>query len=80
MKKLKIENKKWKFLDIALPELKIDIEYDGKIYHMFSKERDKQRDQIIKSLGWKIIRINQDNKDDFLLNLSEDTVSIMEWI
>jgi len=44
------------FLDIALPDKKVDIEIDGEAFHK-NKEKDKQRDDFLKSEGWKVIRI-----------------------
>jgi len=42
------------FLDIAIYELKICIEYDGSFWH--NEENDKFRDKVLESFGWKIIR------------------------
>jgi very-short-patch-repair endonuclease len=53
------------FLDIAVPSLKINYEYDGKLYHL-NKNKDEYRDKILTSLGWKVIRI-----DNELLNKIE---------
>jgi len=46
------------YLDIAVPELKLDFEYDGFYWHSFPDaiERDKKRDEYLKSLGWKVFR------------------------
>ena len=41
-------------LDIAIPNKKIDIEYDCSYWH--KPEKDLRRDTILKSIGWKIIR------------------------
>ena len=43
------------FLDIAIPELKINIEYDCSWTHP-DPEKDKFRDDVLKSFGWKVIR------------------------
>ena len=43
-------------MDIALPDKKVDIEIDGEAFHK-NKEKDKQRDDFLKSEGWKVIRI-----------------------
>lgn len=45
-------------LDIALflNGLKIDIEYDGWYWHQ-NKQRDRARDEVLKSLGWRVIRV-----------------------
>jgi hypothetical protein len=47
-----------KSLDIAIPEWKIDIEYDGSIWHNrdITKESDKKRDALLNENGWKVIR------------------------
>jgi len=44
------------FLDIALPDKKVDIEIDGEAFHK-NKERDQKRDDFLRSEGWNIIRI-----------------------
>ena len=42
-------------LDIAIPELKLDIEFDGSYWHQ-NKEADIIREEQIRNLGWNIIR------------------------
>lgn len=42
-------------LDIAIPELKLDIEYDDSYWHQ-NKEADIIREEQIRKLGWNIIR------------------------
>lgn len=47
------------FLDIALfitEDLKIDIEYDGSYWHKDS-QKDRRRDEFVKSQGFKVLRI-----------------------
>lgn len=48
------------FCDLAFPEYKIDIEYDGE-YHLQEaiKERDNIRDEKLESLGWKVVRVSK---------------------
>lgn len=46
------------FLDVAIPSLKLDFEYDGSYWHQ-DKEKDGRRDQILKALGWEVIRIKE---------------------
>jgi len=41
-------------LDIAVPELKLCFEYDGSYWH--NPEKDKRRDEVLKKMGWKVIR------------------------
>jgi very-short-patch-repair endonuclease len=48
------------FCDLALPEYKIDIEYDGEIHLSESvKEKDRERDEKLKSLGWEVVRVSK---------------------
>lgn len=53
------------WLDIALPDLKIDIEYDGRYWHDFNQKngriKDSSRDKALKTLGWKIIRVSEES-------------------
>jgi hypothetical protein len=42
-------------LDIAIPELKIDFEYDGSYWHQ-NEESDNQRDDNLKRLKWEVYR------------------------
>lgn len=61
---LRVETERsFRFLDVAVPSLQIDFEYDGKFWHS-SEERilsDKKRDKELKQIGWKTIRINNKN-------------------
>ena len=45
-----------KSLDIAIPELKIDIEYDGEYWHKNRKEYDDSRDDLLRDNGWHVLR------------------------
>jgi len=42
-------------LDIAVPSIKLDIEHDGSYWHQ-DQEKDRKRDERIKSQGWKVLR------------------------
>jgi very-short-patch-repair endonuclease len=55
-----VKLKRLRLLDIALPELKLDFEYDGEHWHT-DKEKDKQRDLELTSMGWTVLRYNKDN-------------------
>lgn len=51
-----------RFLDVAIPELMIDFEYNGKIHLMKSvQENDKKRTKELKNLGWNLIIIDRFN-------------------
>lgn len=43
------------WLDIAVPELKLNYELDGAYWHQ-DKDKDDKRDQLLINLGWKIER------------------------
>lgn len=51
-----ITKQRTRFADVGIPSLKIDYEYDGSYWHQ-NKEKDRIRDEEIKEVGWKIIRI-----------------------
>jgi len=59
-------------LDFAHPELKIDVEIDGKQHRETRvRERDETRDQHLASLGWRVIRIANDSITSVLLGILE---------
>ena len=49
-----------RYLDLAIPELKIDIEVDGQAWHMdrngCRKADDIHRDILLETLGWHVVR------------------------
>jgi very-short-patch-repair endonuclease len=52
------------YLDIAIPEEKVEFEYDSISYHKNRKgcnfeEKDKIRDEYLTSMGWVVIRITE---------------------
>lgn len=47
-------------LDIAIPSLRIDIEYDGSHWHSDTIS-DARRDLEITSKGWRVIRIRKED-------------------
>jgi len=53
-------------LDVAVPELKWDFEYDGSYWHQ-DKEKDRLRDEGLKEDGWKIFRFNPNGKIQVIL-------------
>jgi len=57
-KKEKRKTKRHYYLDIAILELKIDIEYDGAL-HKNLKRSDSERDLLLKSKGWNIFRFTK---------------------
>ena len=52
------QNGRARFLDIAIPSQKIDIEFDAPYWH--DEEQDAKRDAELMAIGWKIIRIGYD--------------------
>lgn len=57
-------------LDFGHPELKIDVEIDGK-QHRESRihERDRERDRHLASLGWRVVRIRNEDITAVLLDV-----------
>jgi len=43
------------YLDLAYPELKIGIEYDGEAWHKEQRAKDERRRRRLERLGWRII-------------------------
>ena len=58
--------------DIALfnDDIKIDIEYDGWYWHK-DYQRDRRRDEVSKSYGWKVLRIKSGHKIPTIEQLEE---------
>lgn len=59
---IKLPNNRIIWLDIALPDKKICIEYDGVYWHNFNKIKkniinDNDRDMLLKSMNWQVYRI-----------------------
>jgi very-short-patch-repair endonuclease len=54
------------YLDVAVPELKLDFEYDGFYWHSFPDaiERDAKRDEYLQSQGWKVFRYSFNARND----------------
>lgn len=59
-------------IDIAIPELKIDIEYDGARWHPLGNEKDKKRDEFLQKLGWAILRAKEG--EEFDINILHELV------
>jgi len=51
----------WYCLDVAIPSLMLDCEYDGSYWHRRPtvKARDVVRDDRLKSAGWVVLRIKE---------------------
>jgi very-short-patch-repair endonuclease len=44
-------------IDVALPDIKLAIEADGESHSSLRvKASDKRKDQLLKALGWKVVR------------------------
>jgi very-short-patch-repair endonuclease len=55
-------------MDIAFPQLKIDIEADGETFHSSPKQvaRDEKRDMVLRNLGWTVVRFKEKDINDQL--------------
>lgn len=51
-------------------DIKIDIEYDGQHWHQDNK-KDRRRDEVSKSYGWKVLRIKSGHKIPTIEQLEE---------
>jgi len=47
-------------LDFAIPDLKIDIETDGKHWHKKGNSHDRKRNWVLRNQGWKVLRFTCD--------------------
>lgn len=58
-------------LDIAIPEYRLAIEYDGSYWH--NDERDKIRDLVLESVGWKTLRFKDyiPTKEELIQKIEE---------
>lgn len=61
---------KYRYLDIGIPSLKLDCEYDGAYWHtkegQKSIDRDNKRDSEIKSMNWIPLHYSKNNYKDCL--------------
>jgi len=46
-----------RFIDIAIPDKKLAIEYDGKYWHT-DADKDRRRQRLIENEGWNFLRFN----------------------
>ena len=53
-------------IDFAYPDIGVGLEADGQKWHsdLESKARDQKRDQKLASIGWRILRFNEDAIED----------------
>lgn len=49
-----------RFLDIAMPDRKFCIEYDGKYWHQNRELEDSIREEEIRDCGWEIIKVTEE--------------------
>ena len=53
----------WCFWNLAYPEAKIDIEYDGR-HHRYQWARDAQRTMKIRAEGWEYFQVTSEMLSD----------------
>lgn len=48
-------------MDFAIPDLGVDIEVDGEKWHssVEDKQKDKERDYMLASMGWRVVRFTE---------------------
>ena len=51
-----IRSKHGYILDFGIPELKINIEVDGEIWHKKGNSHDRKRNWFLRGKGWSILR------------------------
>ena len=54
------------FLDMAIVEDKLNFEYDSIYYHKNKENEDKIRDNYLTELGWTVIRIKENELQNFI--------------
>lgn len=57
-------------LDIAIPEIKLVIEYDGYWFHQ-DQNKDLERQNIIENHGWKVIKYRGTKRKDIIPDLEQ---------
>jgi hypothetical protein len=55
------QTSKGRYIDIAIPKLKIAIEYDSQRYHKNNLSRDLKKTKELQKAGWKVLRIRAYN-------------------
>lgn len=68
-----------RFLDVAIPELKIDFEYNGKVHLMKNvKINDIKRTKELQKIGWKVVVIDRHNFNRLpeIINIFKDNGDI----
>jgi transposase len=73
---IKNSNNRFWIIDIAIPNYKIAIEYDGSFWHQ-NKEKDKIRDKSLLDMGWKTIRMHYINTPSYL-ELEKDFLQLIK--
>ena len=51
-----------RYIDVALPDKRIAIEYDCWFWHAHKTEKDRERNMAILSSGWRLIVIRANQK------------------
>ena len=66
-----------RFLDVAIPSLKLDFEYDGFIHtYLNMKQDDELRDKELATLGWKTIRVDKELLKNFEQYLASTVIPL----
>jgi len=66
---------RYRFPDFAFPEIHLAVEADGKAWH--NKEKDSQRDALLKSVGWDTLRFSEERIDADLMGCAEEVLRLV---
>lgn len=58
-------------LDIAIPKVKLNIEFDGNYWHKSPGTRVEPRDTLLKEKGWEIIRLTYKTYKKFIVDIKD---------
>ena len=64
--------RKKRYVDVAIPELMVGFEYDGRQHFTPSgRKKDRVRDEELRGAGWYIIHVNKFNWNAVLANIKD---------
>lgn len=70
-------NKTIRYLDVAVPSLKIDFEYDGPYWHQ-DEGKNLTREYEIRNKGWAIIRFTGDKQGNLTEQIIDTAIKVLK--